>query len=95
MEHNYEWGLEKNPANFQALTPLDFIKRAAEVYPLRTAVIHGKIKRNWKETYLRCLKLASALQKRGIKRGDTIAIMLPNIPQMVEAHYAIPMCGAV
>lgn len=95
MEHNYEWGLEKNPANYQALTPLDFIKRAAEVYPNKTAIIHGNIKRSWNETYHRSLKLASALTKRGIKRGDTIAVMLPNIPQMVEAHFAIPMCGAV
>lgn len=95
MEHNYEWGLEKNPANFQALTPLDFIKRTAETYPDRVAIIHGKLRRTWSETYQRSKKLASALEKRGIKRGDTIAVMLPNTPQMIEAHFAVPFCGAV
>jgi fatty-acyl-CoA synthase len=95
MEHNYEWGLEKNPANFTPLSPLDFIARAAEVYPTRTAIIHGNTKRNWLETYKRCLKLASAIKKFGIKKGDTVAVMLPNIPAMVEAHFAIPFSGAV
>lgn len=95
MEHNYEWGLEKNPANFAAVTPIEFISRTAEVYPNRTAIIHGDLKRTWRETYIRSLKLASALKKYGIKKGDTVALMLPNIPEMVEAHFGIPMCGAV
>ena len=95
MEHNYEWGLEKNPANYQPLSPLDFISRAAQVYPNHPAIIHGKVKRTWSETYARVLKLASALQKAGIKKGDTVAAMLPNIPAMVEAHFAVPFCGAV
>lgn len=95
MEHNYEWGLEKNPANFSAITPVEFISRAAEVYPNRIAVIHGDLKRTWQETYIRSLKLAAALKKYGIKKGDTVALMLPNIPEMVEAHFGIPMCGAV
>lgn len=95
MEHMYEWGLEKNPANYTPISPLEFIQRAAEVYPTRTAVIHGDIKRSWKETYQRVLKLASAFKKHGIKKGDTIAVMMPNIPEMVEAHFAIPFCGAI
>lgn len=95
MEHNYEWGLEKNPANFVPVSPIDFLMRAAEVYPNKTAIIHGKFKQNWIDTYKRSLKLASALKKKGIKRGDTVAVMLPNIPAMVELHFAIPCCGAV
>ena len=95
MEHNYEWGLEKNPANYQPLSPLDFIARAAQVYPNHPAIIHGKVKRTWSETYTRVLKLASALKKAGIKKGDTVAAMLPNIPAMVEVHFAVPFCGAV
>lgn len=95
MEHNYEWGLEKNPANYSPVSPLEFLNRAAEVYPDKTAVIHGPIRRSWKETRARCLKLASALKKTGIKKGDTVAVMLPNIPAMVEAHFGIPLCGAV
>jgi fatty-acyl-CoA synthase len=95
MEHNYEWGLAKNAANYTPLTPLEFISRAAEVYPDKLAIIHGQTKRTWKETYLRSLRFASALKKRGIKKGDTVAVMLPNIPAMVEAHFAIPLCGAV
>lgn len=95
MEHNYEWGLEKNPANYSPVSPLEFISRAAEVYPDKLAVVHGKTKRTWSETYKRCLKFASALKKAGIKKGDTVAVMLPNIPEMVEAHFSIPLCGAV
>ena len=91
----YEHGLEKNPANYAPLTPLSFLERAAYVYPDRTSVIHGKQRYTWKETYARCRRLASALAKRGIGVGDTVAVMLPNIPAMVEAHFGIPMCGAV
>ena len=95
MEHNYEWGLEKNNANYSQLTPLEFIARTAEVYPDKIAIIHGSIKRTWKETYKRSLLLASALKMRGIKKGDTVAVMLPNIPAMVEAHFGVPFSGAV
>lgn len=95
MENIYEWGLGKNNANFAALSPLDFIRRSAEVYPDHPAVIHGKIKRTWSETYQRCKLLASALTKRGIKKGDTVSVMLPNVPAFVEGHFGIPMTGAV
>lgn len=87
--------LPKTPANYAALTPLSFFERAAAVYPERLAVIHGDLRRTWGETYSRCRRLASALQQRGIDFGDTVAAMLPNIPAMLEAHFAIPMAGAV
>ena len=93
--HMYEAALEKNAANFAALTPLTFIERAASVYPTRLAVVHGAIRRTWQETYARTRRLASALGARGIKAGDTVAVMLPNTPAMVEAHFGIPMLGAV
>ena len=91
----YETGLDKNPANFTAMTPLKFIERAAAVYPSRLGVVHGTVRRTWAETYARTRRLASALHRRGIGRGDTVAVMLPNIPAMVEAHFGIPMTGAV
>ncbi|PMS17255.1 acyl-CoA synthetase [Trinickia dabaoshanensis] len=93
--HMYEAGLDKNAANFAALTPLTFIERAASVYPNRLAVVHGDVRRTWQETYARTRRLASALVARGIKPGDTVAVMLPNTPAMVEAHFGIPMMGAV
>lgn len=95
MISKYEWGLNKNPANFAALTPLDFIRRSANVYPNRTAIIYQDYSQTWLETYKRCLKLASALAKRGIGRGDTVSVMLPNTPAMAEAHFAVPFSGAV
>ncbi|MDR3606972.1 MAG: acyl-CoA synthetase [Oligoflexia bacterium] len=95
MESKYEWGLGKNPANYTPLTPLEFIRRSADVYPQRTAIVHGAIRRSWKETYLRCLKMASALKKRGIGKGDTVSAILPNVPAMVELHFAVPFAGAV
>jgi fatty-acyl-CoA synthase len=91
----YEQDLGKNPANHVPLTPLSFIERAAYVYPDRLAVVYGEQRYTWKETYARSRRLASALAKRGIGRGDTVAVMLPNTPPMVEAHFGIPMCGAV
>ena len=93
--HMYEAGLDKSAANFAALTPLSFIERAASVYPTRLAVVHGEIRRTWQETYQRTRRLASALAARGIKAGDTVAAMLPNTPAMMEAHFGIPMIGAV
>src|SRR5262245_15405121 len=91
----YEQNLDKNPANYAPLTPLSFLERAASIYPQRVAVIHGKQRQTWLETYKRSKRLASALAKRGIGRGDTVAAMLPNIPAMVEAHFGVPMSGAV
>ena len=87
--------LDKNPANYAPLTPLSFIERSAYVYPDRLAVVHGKQRYTWKQTYERCRRLASALARRGIGKGDTVAVMLPNIPAMYEAHFGVPMCGAV
>lgn len=93
--NKYEQGLGKNAANFTSLTPLSFIERTARVFPDRTAVVHGEIQRSWTETYQRCIKLASALNRRGINKGDTVAMMLPNVPASLEAHFGVPMCGAV
>jgi len=99
MENNnnnpYTMGLDQNSANFSALSPIGFIERAASVYPDHTAVIYGDLKRSWAETYQRCLRLASALSKRGVGVGDTVAAVLPNIPEMLELHFAVPMLGAV
>lgn len=95
MYNPYEQNLDKNAANFVPLTPLQFLERAAFVYPNRTAVIHGDLRRTWGETYKRCRQLASALSKRGIGVGDTVAVMAPNIPEIFEAHYGVPMTGAV
>ena len=91
----FEAGLGKTTANYTALTPLSFIERAASVYPTRLAVVHGLIRRTWQETYARTRRLASALAARGIGTGDTVAAMLPNTPAMIEAHFGVPMAGAV
>ena len=94
--HNiYERDLERNTANYAALTPLQFIERTASVYPNSLALIHGKRRQTWAETYTRCRRLASALEKVGIGTGDTVTIMAPNIPEMYEAHFGVPMSGAV
>ena len=95
MTHSYDTHLEKNSANFTALTPLSFLDKAAYVYPNRLAVVHGAERITWKEEYARCRKLASALKKRGIGEGDTVAAMLPNIPAMVDMHFGPAMIGAV
>ena len=91
----YAQGLERRPANFVALTPLSFLARSARVYPARTAIVHGARRQSWAETYARCRRLASALARRGIGRGDTVAVMLANTPEMIEAHFGVPMAGAV
>ncbi|MEP0708498.1 MAG: acyl-CoA synthetase [Parvibaculum sp.] len=91
----YETDLDKNPANHQPLSPLSFLKRSAEVYPEKLAVVHGSIRYNYAEFYARCRKLASALSERGIGLGDTVSVIAPNIPAMLELHYAVPMVGAV
>ena len=95
MANIYEQGLDKNPANFTPITPLLFLERSAQIYPQKVAVIHGKLRQTWAQTYERCRRLASALQKHGVGLGDTVAVMLPNTPPMVEAHFGIPMAGAV
>jgi 3-(methylthio)propionyl---CoA ligase len=91
----YELDLDRNPANHAPLTPLGFIERAAAVYPTRPAVVHGERRFTWSETYARCRRLASALAARGLGRGDTVAVMLANTPEMVECHFGVPMAGAV
>jgi len=93
--NRYEIGLDRNPANFVPLSPLSFLERTASVYPDRTALIHGAQRQTWSQTYERCRRLASSLAARGIGRGDTVAAMLPNVPAMFEAHFGVPMCGAV
>ncbi len=87
--------LERNAANYTPLTPVSFLAKAASVYPERIAVIHGDVRRSWSETYARCRRLASALEKRGLGRGDTVAAMLPNVPGMLELHFGPAMIGAV
>lgn len=91
----YSVGLDKNPANYVALSPLSFLARTAEVYPAQAAVVHGEWRASWSEVYTRCQRLASALSRLGVGAGDTVAVMAPNTPAMFEAHYGIPMCGAV
>ena len=91
----YAIGLAKNAANFQPLTPLTFLQRAAEVFPRRAAIVHGGLRRDYGEFYARSRRLASALAARGIGRDDTVSVMLANTPAMLECHYGVPMLGAV
>ena len=91
----YDIDLDRNPANFQPLTPLGFLERAASVFPRHTAIVHGRLARTYADFYARARRLASALEKRGIGRGDTVSAMLANTPAMLEAHYGVPMCKAV
>jgi fatty-acyl-CoA synthase len=91
----YETGLDRVPANFQPLTPLSFLERAAQVFPRHTAIIHGSQRIDYATFYSRSRRLASALSKLGVRKGDTVAVMLANTPPMLEAHYGIPMLGAV
>jgi len=92
---SYDIDLDRCPANFQPLTPLSFLERAATIFPDHTAIIHGPLRRSYGEFYARARRLASALAKRGIKRGDTVSIVLANTPAMLECHYGVPMTGAV
>ncbi|RZL00149.1 MAG: acyl-CoA synthetase [Rubrivivax sp.] len=95
-QHNiFDQDLPRNEANFAPLSPLSFIERAALVYPSRLAIVHGALRQTWAQTYARCRQLASALNQRGLGVGDTVAVMLPNTPPMVEAHFGVPMSGAV
>jgi fatty-acyl-CoA synthase len=91
----YDVGLEKNAANYASLSPLSFIAWSADVYPERSSVIHGARRYTWSETYTRTRRLASAIARRGIKRGETVSAMLANTPEMYEAHFGVPMSGAV
>jgi fatty-acyl-CoA synthase len=91
----YDIDLDRNPANYQPLTPLSFLERAAAVYPDHPAVVHGPLRRSYAELYGRTRRLASALAQRGIGRGDTVTVVLANTPAMIEAHYGVPMAGAV
>ncbi|KVD83581.1 acyl-CoA synthetase [Burkholderia stagnalis] len=95
MTQMFEAGLERRDANYVPLTPIDFLVRSAEVYGDRLAIVHGDVRRTWGETYTRSKQLASALAQAGVGRGDTVAALLPNIPPMVEAHFGVPMAGAV
>ncbi len=95
-ENPYNIGLDRNPANFQPLTPLTFLERAASVFPEHTAIIHGALRRNYADFYARSRQLGSALtEQHGIGRGDTVSALLANTPAMLECHYGVPMCGAV
>ena len=87
--------LARNAANFSALTPLGFLSRAAAVYPEKLAVIHGAARFTYRQLYRRCRQFADALRRRGIGRGDTVAVLAPNVPALLEAHYGVPMAGAV
>jgi fatty-acyl-CoA synthase len=93
--NTFDLGLDKNEANFVQLSPVSFIERSAHVYPDRAAIIYGSRRQTWRETYARCRRLASSLAQRGISVGDTVAVMLPNVPAMFEAHFGVPMTGAV
>ncbi len=94
-DNPYTSGLEKNDANFTALSPLSFLQRTARVYPEHTAVIYGERRYSWSEAYARCRRLACALHRRGVGTGDAVAVMAPNIPALFEAHFGVAMTGAV
>lgn len=91
----YSSGLDRTPANHVPLSPLGFLDRSADVYPDRVALIHGKLRQTWSQTRERCYRLACALVARGVQRGDTVAIIAPNTPAMLEAHFGVPLAGAV
>ena len=95
MSDPYNTELPRNPANYQPLTPLTFLERAASVFPDHTAIIHGDLRRSYAEFYARSRQLASALTQHNIGRGDTVSVMLANTPAMLECHYGVPMCQAV
>jgi fatty-acyl-CoA synthase len=94
MHAHYE-AAGKDPANFVALSPVSFLKRAETVYAARPAVAYGSIRRNWAQTAARCRAVASSLARHGIGKGDTVSVLAPNIPELFELHYAVPMTGAV
>ena len=91
----YEQGLDRREANYQPLTPLDFLKRAADIYPNKTAIIHGANSWTYQQFYQRCCRMAGALAKNGIGLGHTVAVIAPNTPILLESHFSVPMAGAV
>lgn len=91
----YDLGLDRTVANYAPLSPLTFIERTASVYPAHPAVVYGSVRRTWAETYERCRRLGSALARRGIGVGDTVAVLAANIPEMLECHFGVAMAGAV
>jgi fatty-acyl-CoA synthase len=91
----YQVGLDKSPANYVPLTPISFLLRSAAVYPDRLAVVHGERRYSWREALERCRRLAGALTAQGVGHGDTVALMAPNTPEAFEAHFGVPMAGAV
>ncbi|NNG05611.1 MAG: AMP-binding protein [Inquilinus sp.] len=91
----FETDLDRNSANYVPLSPLSFLARTAAVFPDRLAVIHGPLRRTWRGTYARCRRLASALERHGIGPGDTVAVLAANTPELLEAHFGVPMAGAV
>ncbi len=95
MTNPYETDLEQNDANFVALTPLTYLERSASIWPDKIAIVHGDIRRTWAETAARCRRLASALQKRGLGKGATVAFMAANTPELFEAHFGVPLMGGV
>ena len=95
MPTAYDRDLDKTPANHQPLTPLTFLERSAKVYPDHTAIIHGRMRRDYRSFYARSRQLASALVRSGIGRGETVSVLLANAPPMLECHYGVPMSGAV
>src|ERR1017187_2218619 len=95
MTSMYDQHLDKNQANHAPLTPLTFLERAAYVYPDRLSVVHGTKRFTWKQTYARFRRLASALVRLGVAKTDSVSVMLPNTPPIVETHFGVPMCGAV
>ena len=95
MSNPYNTDLDRNPANYQPLTPLTFLQRAASVFPQHTAIVHGALRRSYVDFYSRSKRLASSLAKTGINRGHTVSVMLANTPAMLECHYGVPMSGGV
>ncbi len=95
MSNPYEQDLEKNPANYVPLTPITFLERSASVYPLHTAIIHGNARTTYAEFYNRARRLGSALSQHGVSVGDTVSVMLANTPAMLDAHFGVPMTGAI
>ena len=95
MTDMYNTNLDKNHANFTPLSPLSFLQRSAEVYPNRLSIVHGSKKYTWSDTFKRSKQLASALTKKGVGKGDTVAVLCFNTPEIYEAHYGIPMIGAI
>ena len=93
--NNYSLNLDKNSSNYIPLSPLTFLERVKDVYPDYDSLIYGNRHYTWKQTYNRCIQFASALEKQGIGIGDTVSILAANTPELFEAHYSVPMTGAV